>query len=281
MPVPTARERRLALRLRADELLELLEGIDPTIPEAAGARAVARDRVRRRRPTRRGRVRRRGACARLDPLTLRVLALDSGAGANLLEVAPLPSALQLLPGRHRTSAARSGTRFRHVYRIPSQPDGRRADVRVHRPRRVRGVHEGAPRAARPRRAAADARGPGAALRGRVEARRVRGARPPRRATAGGSRRFSTTSGTASWPRSARRWRGGRLRARRRRCPAARPRSFTGIDRPHRPAPVRRHRGHRLQDRQPDSQKGVHESLQLSHLRARLPRRARPRARRSG
>ncbi len=38
MPTPTARERRLALRVRANELLELLEGIEPTDPEAEQAR---------------------------------------------------------------------------------------------------------------------------------------------------------------------------------------------------------------------------------------------------
>ena len=56
----------------------------------------------------------------LDPLTLRTLALDSGAGANLLRVAPLP-------GHHSYSSLDTYDRcplryaFRYVYRIP-EPD---------------------------------------------------------------------------------------------------------------------------------------------------------------
>ncbi|HLY15451.1 MAG TPA: ATP-dependent helicase, partial [Candidatus Limnocylindrales bacterium] len=38
LPLPTKRERRLALRLRAAELLEMLEGTDPADPESAEAR---------------------------------------------------------------------------------------------------------------------------------------------------------------------------------------------------------------------------------------------------
>jgi DNA helicase-2/ATP-dependent DNA helicase PcrA len=117
MAVPTARERRLALRVRANELLELLEGIESADPEATVARAsIAGD---------------FGALAaravesadearahRLDPLTLRVLALDIGAGSNLLEVAALPSTFSY-------SQVESYERcplqyaFKHVYRIPS------------------------------------------------------------------------------------------------------------------------------------------------------------------
>src|SRR5207253_2857157 len=39
MPLPTARERRVALRARGAELLGMLEGIPPDAPEAATSRA--------------------------------------------------------------------------------------------------------------------------------------------------------------------------------------------------------------------------------------------------
>lgn len=111
------RERRLALRSRANEILELLEGIDPGEPESTAARAALSARF--------------AALAdqaldgaddarahRLDPLTLRVLALDSAAGANLLEVASLPDHFSYsqvdLYGRCPLRYA-----FQHVYRIPS------------------------------------------------------------------------------------------------------------------------------------------------------------------
>jgi len=117
MPLPTARERRLALRIRANELLEMLEGIDPADPEAEGARQTL--------STTFGEVASRATesadearAHRLDPLTLRVLALDGGAGANLLEVASLPSTFSYSQidtyGRCPLQYA-----FRHVYRIPS------------------------------------------------------------------------------------------------------------------------------------------------------------------
>ncbi len=57
----------------------------------------------------------------LDPLTFRTLALDSGAGANLLQVAPLPSA-------HSYSSLSVYERcplqyaFKHVYRMPPSED---------------------------------------------------------------------------------------------------------------------------------------------------------------
>src|SRR5690606_32480466 len=55
---------------------------------------------------------------RLDPLTLRVLALGSGAGANLLQVAPLPTAFSYsqVDTYQRCPLLYA---FRHVYRIPS------------------------------------------------------------------------------------------------------------------------------------------------------------------
>ena len=55
---------------------------------------------------------------RLDPLTLRVLSLDSAAGANLLQVASLPDHFSYsqvdVYGRCPLRYA-----FQHVYRIPS------------------------------------------------------------------------------------------------------------------------------------------------------------------
>jgi DNA helicase-2/ATP-dependent DNA helicase PcrA len=89
MPVPTIRERRLALRRRATELLGLLEAIDPADPEAW----AARERLTADFAALAGRATGMADEARahgLDPLTMRVVALDSAAGANLLDVAPLP-----------------------------------------------------------------------------------------------------------------------------------------------------------------------------------------------
>jgi DNA helicase-2/ATP-dependent DNA helicase PcrA len=116
MPLPTKRERRLALRLRATELVGLLEGTDPADPEAGEARealtedlaAVGQAAVLDADAAR---------AAGLDPLTLRVVALDSGAGANLLDVASLPdtfsyssfSTYEVCPLRYA---------FSYLYRIP-------------------------------------------------------------------------------------------------------------------------------------------------------------------
>ncbi len=89
MPLPTARERRLELRLRASELVGLLEATDGAWPEAEAARerfatelagtgraaSMEADEAR---------------AAGLDPLTFRSVAADTGVGANLLRVAPLP-----------------------------------------------------------------------------------------------------------------------------------------------------------------------------------------------
>jgi DNA helicase-2/ATP-dependent DNA helicase PcrA len=111
------RERRLALRTRANELLELLEGVDPADPEAVEARAWLSaefaglaDRALESADDARAH--------RLDPLTLRVVALDSEAGASLLEVASLPSTFsysqvntyQACPLRYA---------LERVYRIPT------------------------------------------------------------------------------------------------------------------------------------------------------------------
>ena len=90
VPTPTPRERRLALRVRANELLQLLEGIDPDHPEAVRARADLSAQFAGL-ATRAVETADEARAHRLDPLTLRVVALDSEAGANLLEVAPLPA----------------------------------------------------------------------------------------------------------------------------------------------------------------------------------------------
>jgi superfamily I DNA/RNA helicase/RecB family exonuclease len=117
VPVPTARERRLALRIRANEMLELLEGIEPADPEGDDARrsiatefgALATRAVESAEDAR---------SHRLDPLTLRVLALDDGAGVNLLEVATLPSAFSYsqIDTYERCPLQYA---FKHIYRITS------------------------------------------------------------------------------------------------------------------------------------------------------------------
>jgi DNA helicase-2/ATP-dependent DNA helicase PcrA len=114
--LPSPRERRTALRLRAGEILTLLEGVAPSDPDAAAARAAlvaelagvgeaaaaSADAAR---------------AAGLDPLTLRTVAADAGAGASLLAVAPLPAAFSYtqFDAHERCPALYA---FRHVYRIP-------------------------------------------------------------------------------------------------------------------------------------------------------------------
>ncbi len=117
MPLPTRRERRLDLRLRAAELIGLLEDTDAADPEAVAARdrfaedlaaigrsaAVSADEAR---------------ALGLDPITFRTIALDTAAGANLLDVAPLP-------GHFSYSSLSTHERcplqyaFTYVYGIPS------------------------------------------------------------------------------------------------------------------------------------------------------------------
>jgi DNA helicase-2/ATP-dependent DNA helicase PcrA len=116
LPLPSARERRLALRLRASELIGLMEATAITDPEAEAARARFEGQLRDI-----GRAAAMGAdearAAGLDPLTFRTLALDTGAGANLLTVAPLPghfsysalSQYEACPLRYALA---------YVYRIP-------------------------------------------------------------------------------------------------------------------------------------------------------------------
>ena len=119
MPLPSVRERRLDLRLRASELVGLLEATNPADPEVPDARAVYEARlvdVGRNASMAADEARRLG----LDPYTLRTVALDSDAGANLLAVASLPpkfsysafSAYEKCPLQYALS---------YVYRIP-EPD---------------------------------------------------------------------------------------------------------------------------------------------------------------
>ena len=145
MPLPTARERRLALRLRATELLETAGGHRPADPEAAGRPRAVRRGVLARWRAAAVESRRRGARASARPAdACACVALDSGAGANLLEVASLPSAFSYsqVDTYERCPLQYA---FRHVYRIPSSRTLGRVDLRLDRPRRVRGVHQGAAR----------------------------------------------------------------------------------------------------------------------------------------
>jgi RecB family exonuclease len=123
MPLPTAREQRFALRVRAAELLGLVEGTRATAPETQDARtdlATELARVAEAAALTADEARARG----LDPLTMRTLALDSGAGANLLEVAPLPPSFSYSQlDVHERCPLRYA--FRHVYRFP-EPEGRAA-----------------------------------------------------------------------------------------------------------------------------------------------------------
>jgi DNA helicase-2/ATP-dependent DNA helicase PcrA len=117
MPLPTKHERRLTLRLRATELLGMLEGTDGANPEAVAARERFTDQL--------ANVGRSAALSAeesralgLDPFTFQSLAHDRAAGANLLEVAPLAP---------RFSYSQFSTyehcplqyAFSSVYRIPS------------------------------------------------------------------------------------------------------------------------------------------------------------------
>ncbi len=117
--LPSPRERRTSLRLRAAEILSLLEGVSADAPEAEGARAGLLAELGRV-----GEAALAGAdaarAAGLDPLTLRTVAAGAGAGASLLAVAPLPGAFSYsqFDAYERCPALYA---FRHVYRVPT-PD---------------------------------------------------------------------------------------------------------------------------------------------------------------
>ena len=117
VPLPSPRERRSSLRRRAVELISLLEGVAPADPEAEGARAELLDEL--------GRV---GASALLtaeearaagfDPVTLRVIHGDRGAGSSLLTVVPLPPTFSY-SAFNTYEACPARYAFQYVYRIPS------------------------------------------------------------------------------------------------------------------------------------------------------------------
>jgi len=117
VPMPTARERRAELRRQAMEVLSLIEGGSPEEPEAADAREAHRARlvaIADALATSADAARAQG----LDPLTLRTLTADAGAGANLLSVAPLPPSFSYT---QLDTYERCPTMFafRYVYRIPT------------------------------------------------------------------------------------------------------------------------------------------------------------------
>jgi DNA helicase-2/ATP-dependent DNA helicase PcrA len=117
MPVPTSREARLRLRLQAVEFLSLLEGTGVADPETPDARAALADElaeIAAAVASDADSTRARG----LDPLSLRAVALDSGAGANLLDVLPLPSSFSYSAfATYEKCPAQYA--FNYVYRIPS------------------------------------------------------------------------------------------------------------------------------------------------------------------
>jgi RecB family exonuclease len=117
MPVPTSREQRLTLRLRAVELLSLLEGTKAADPEEADARtalAAELSEVAAAVASDADSARARG----LDPLSLRVVTLDSDAGANLLDVLSLPGSFSYSQfATYERCPAQYA--FSHIYRIPT------------------------------------------------------------------------------------------------------------------------------------------------------------------
>jgi DNA helicase-2/ATP-dependent DNA helicase PcrA len=117
MPVPSAREARLTLRLQAVELISLIEGTSEGDPEGDDARVAVAEQlggVLEAVGSEVDSARARG----LDPLSLRAVALDTGAGANLLDVLPLPSSFSYSQfSQYERCPAQYA--FNHVYRIPS------------------------------------------------------------------------------------------------------------------------------------------------------------------
>ncbi len=249
MPLPTARERRLALRLRAAELVGLLEATAAEDPEADDARARSSSSwwtsagPPRCPPTRPG-----------PPASTRSPSGPSrstaGAGANLLSVAPVPGHFSYTQPVPRTRRVRCGTPSAYVYRIP-EPDRPvaafafgstahatfEAFTRERRERIARG------------RADAHARGPRERTSRPTGTRRPSATPPRRPATSAASTACWTTSGTAS-SRAV----GEAIHEEQDFELVLEPddgsapvRIYGSIDRIDRTA-VRRHRGHRLQDR---------------------------------
>jgi DNA helicase-2/ATP-dependent DNA helicase PcrA len=116
MPLPTKRERRLELRLRAAELVGMIESTDGADPEDAAARAVFAQEL--------AEVGERAAmgadasrAAGLDPITFREIAGNSGTGTNLLEIVPLPSHFSY-SSYSTYEACPMRYAFAYVYKIP-------------------------------------------------------------------------------------------------------------------------------------------------------------------
>ena len=172
MPLPSKRERRLALRLRANELIGLMEGTDAADPEAADARAGYEARTGGDRPVR-GMAADAARAAGLDPLTLRHLAGDGGGRRQPARGGGAAGQVQLLVARH-LRALPAAVRLPLRLQDPAAgPAGGRIRLRERRPRGVRGVHPRAARTAGARRGAAHPRGPGAPLPRAVGAHRLR------------------------------------------------------------------------------------------------------------
>ena len=116
MPFPTKRERRLELRLRAAELVGLIEGTDTADPEEAAARAAFTQELTLV-GERAGMSGDASRAAGLDPLTLREIAGDSGMGTNLLDVVPAPGRFSYSAfSTYETCPMRYA--FSYVYKIP-------------------------------------------------------------------------------------------------------------------------------------------------------------------
>ncbi len=247
LPLPSSRERRLALRLRASELVGLVEATAADDPEAREARAAFE-----RQLAEVGRAAAMSAdearAAGLDPLTFRTVALDTVAGASLLAVAPVPdhfsysslSTYEACPLRYALA---------YVYRIPepARPVGALAFGST-----AHAAFEAFTRERRERAARGEAPPTREDLGSLFAAQWQPGGLRRRHAEAGYKRRIDTMldsfyAGELATAGEALREEepfelvlvpddGG--------APVRR----HGRDRPHRPAARRRHRGHRLQDR---------------------------------
>ncbi|MEO6197375.1 MAG: PD-(D/E)XK nuclease family protein, partial [Dehalococcoidia bacterium] len=113
MPMPSKRERRLELRLRATELIGMLEGTNPT--DSEGRARLEGDLTRTGQAV--GMAADKARADGLDPLTFREISLDSGPGANLLEIAPLPPKFSYSSfTTYETCPLRYA--FNYLYRIP-------------------------------------------------------------------------------------------------------------------------------------------------------------------
>ena len=143
MPLPTARERRLALRLRASELVGLMEATSLDDPEAEAARdelETELSRVARSAATTADAARAQG----LDPLDPPDARPRLGCRRQPAPGRAAPGPPQLLVARHLRPLPAP---VRLPLRVPDPgagPAGACARVRLDRARGVRGVHPGSP-----------------------------------------------------------------------------------------------------------------------------------------